>query len=335
LATQATFEDVAWLLLRGEYPTPQESTDVRRELAEQAALPDAVVAALRLFPADSHPIDVLRTGVSMLGSFDPELSDRTHEANVRKAIRITSRMGALVPAAWRVVRGAQPVPSFEGQRSFAWRFLTALNDAPPPDWQVAAMNTVLILYAEHEFNASTFAARVTASTLSDVYAAVTSALGTLKGPLHGGANEGAMKVLGEVGEPANAAAWARGKLARKEKVMGFGHRIYRTGDSRVPVMRDLTRRIGQTVNQPHWAATCEALEAAMSAEKGLCANVDLYAAPVLHMMGIPAALNTPIFACARATGWCAHVIEQLDHNRLIRPRSVYTGPARRTPPVTS
>jgi citrate synthase len=144
-----------------------------------------------------------------------------------------------------------------------------------------------------------------------------------------------MKVLREVGEPANAAAWARGKLARKEKVMGFGHRIYRTGDSRVPVMRDLTRRIGQTVNQPHWAAICEALEAVMSAEKGLCANVDLYAAPVLHMMGIPAVLNTPIFACARATGWCAHVIEQLDHNRLIRPRSLYTGPARRTLPVMS
>jgi 2-methylcitrate synthase/citrate synthase II len=331
LAGRARFEDVAHLLIRGTYPTPAESDSTRSDLAAEATLPPEVMDALRLFPDAAHPIDVLRTAVSMLGSFDPDANDNSHDANVRKAIRLTAKVGAIVPAAWRIAHGEEPLFSPD-LPTFSWRFLHNLvgGEGEPVDWLPEALDVLLILYAEHEFNASTFAARVTASTLSDMHSAVTSALGTLKGPLHGGANEEAMKVLTEVSRPERAAAWVKEKLARREKIMGFGHRVYRTGDSRVPVMRDVARRLGKIVGDERWADICEALEAAMAAEKGLCANVDLYAAPVLHMMGIPPALNTAIFACARMAGWCAHVIEQHDHNRLIRPRSLYTGPARRT-----
>jgi citrate synthase len=191
------------------------------------------------------------------------------------------------------------------------------------------LDTIFNLYADHEFNASTFAARVTASTMADMYAAVTTGLGTLKGPLHGGANEETMKMLREIGSPERAESWVKERLARKEKIMGFGHRVYKKGDSRVPMMRELARALGQRFGQEHWAPLCERLEAVMEREKKLCANVDLYAAPVFYLLGLPSELNTPLFACSRISGWCAHIIEQHDHNRLIRPRSLYTGPARR------
>jgi citrate synthase len=235
----------------------------------------------------------------------------------------------LITSAHRVRTRQEPLTLGENL-SHAARFLFSLTGREPAPWQSAAMNTVFILYAEHDFNASTFSARVTASTLSDLYAAITSAIGTLKGPLHGGANEAAMHVLKEVGTGDRADAWVADRLARHEKIMGFGHRVYRTGDSRVPVMRDLLKQLGQRLNQPQWHAAAGALEAAVEKQKGLHANVDLYAAPVLYLLGIPSELNTSIFAAARIAGWCAHVTEQHDHNRLIRPRSLYTGPARRT-----
>jgi citrate synthase len=188
------------------------------------------------------------------------------------------------------------------------------------------MDILFLLYAEHEFNASTFTARVVASTLADMYAALTGALGALKGPLHGGANEEAMKMLEEIARPENAEKWVKDRLVRKEKIMGFGHRVYKTGDSRVPVLRELTREIGKRLGQEQWVAIGEALDRVMENEKNLYANADLYAAPVFHMMGIPTDLNTPLFACSRAAGWAAHVIEQQDNNRLIRPRCLYTGP---------
>ena len=188
------------------------------------------------------------------------------------------------------------------------------------------MNLVLALYAEHEFNASTFAARVTVSTLSDIYAGVTSALGTLKGPLHGGANEAAMNMIRDIGRPENVEAWLKPRLAKKEKVMGFGHRVYKTGDSRVPVMRELARSLGERFGETTLVPICEKLEEVMQREKGLCSNLDLYAAPALHLLGIPSNLDVPVFAASRVAGWCAHIIEQLDHNRIIRPRSLYNGP---------
>jgi citrate synthase len=273
-------------------------------------------------------MDVLRTGVSMLAAFDPDLNDHSHEANLRKAVRLIAKVSTLVTDGWRVAHGKEPVAP-KPDLTQAGNFLYTLTGEPPEVWKTRIFDTILVLYADHEFNASTFSARVTASTMADLYAAITTGLGTLKGPLHGGANEETMKMLQELDSPDAAESWIMDRLARKQKIMGFGHRVYKKGDSRVPMMRELARQLGQRFGQEHWVPVCERLEAVMQREKQLCANVDLYAAPVFHLLGIPSELNTPIFACSRISGWCAHVIEQHEHNRLIRPRSLYTGPAKR------
>ena len=331
LAPQVPFEDIAWLLLYGDLPTAEESETMRARLAAEQALPGPVTEALRLFPTDASPNDVLRTGVSLLAAFDPNVNDHSHAANQRKALRLVARVSTLVTSGWRIAQRQEPV-SPDGRLTHSARFLYCLTGSEPENWQVQAIDVIFALYAEHEFNASTFAARVTASTMADIYAAVTSAIGTLKGPLHGGANEAAMTMLRQIRDPDAGEAWIMERLAGKEKVVGFGHRIYRSGDSRVPVMRALARDLGRRTGHEVWVDVCERLEEVMRREKGLCANVDLYAAPVLHMLGIPWQLNTPVFACSRVAGWCAHVIEQHDHNRLIRPRSLYCGPARRPLP---
>lgn len=279
-------------------------------------------------------MDALRTGVSMLGAFDPELNDNSHAANLRKSIRLIARVSTLITDGWRIAQGEEPIRD-NPDLTHAGNFLHKLTGAEPPTWQIRMLDTIFILYADHEFNASTFAARVTASTLADIYAAVTSACGTLKGALHGGANEESMKMLDAIGTPERAESWLKTQLAAKAKIMGFGHRVYKEGDSRVPVMRDIGRDLGRRVNKENWIPICEQLEATMEREKQLCANVDLYAAPVFTMLGFPPALNTPIFAASRVAGWCAHVVEQHDHNRLIRPRSLYVGPAERPYPGVS
>ena len=250
------------------------------------------------------------------------------EANLRKSVRLAAQVASLVTTAWRVAHDGDPVPSNPDLRHAA-NFLYEFTGSVPETWQSDMFDTLLVLYADHEFNASTFAARVTASTLADMHAAITTALGTLKGPLHGGANEASLRMLEEIGSPARAEAWAMERLKRKERIMGFGHRVYRQGDSRVPMTRALARSLGRQLGQEHWVAICEKLEEVMAREKQLCANVDLYAGPLLHMMGLPLELSTPIFACARVIGWCAHVMEQHANNRLIRPRSRYIGPPRR------
>jgi citrate synthase len=273
-------------------------------------------------------MDMLRTGVSMLGAFDPELNDYSHAANLRKAVRLIAQVSTLITSGWRIAHSLTPV-SATTDLGHAANFFHCLTGEPPDPWRTGIVDTILVLYADHEFNASTFSARVTASTMADMYAAVTTGLGTLKGPLHGGANEETMKMLREIGSPDHAESWVTERLARKEKIMGFGHRVYKKGDSRVPMMRELARKLGERFGQEHWAPICERLEAVMEREKKLCANVDLYAAPVFYLLGLPSELNTPLFACSRSSGWCAHIIEQHDHNRLIRPRSLYTGPAKR------
>ncbi len=331
LARSVPFEDIVWLLLNGELPTTRQSEELRSRLALDQALPREVIEALRLFPKGAAPNDVLRTGISMLGTFDPALNDHSHAANVEKSIRLVARVSTLVTSGWRSAQGHAPVNP-PAHLSHAARFLFCLTGRDPQDWQTHAMDVVFALYAEHDFNASTFSARVTASTMADIYAAITSAMGTLKGPLHGGANEQAMTMLRQIDSPDAGETWIKERLARKEKIMGFGHRIYRSGDSRVPVMRELARDLARRTNHENWVDVCERLESVMSREKNICANVDLYAAPVLHMLDIPWQLNTPIFACSRVAGWCAHVIEQHDRNRLIRPRSLYTGPSRRPLP---
>ncbi len=328
LASHARFEDVAWLLLHGDLPGEEQFGTFSRELAEQRPLPRQVIEALRQVPDGTHPMDVLRTGVSMLAMFDPDLNDPSHAANLRKATRLIAQVSSLITSSWRLAHGREPVLT-RPELTHAANFLYSLSGEPPEDWRTGLLDTILVLYADHEFNASTFAARVTASTMADMYAAVTTGLGTLKGPLHGGANEETMKMLREIGSPERAESWVKERLARKEKIMGFGHRVYKKGDSRVPTMRELARALGRRFGQEHWAPLCERLEAVMEREKKLCANVDLYAAPVFYLLGLPSELNTPLFACSRISGWCAHIIEQHDHNRLIRPRSLYTGPARR------
>lgn len=328
LASRASFEEVVWLLLQGELPSMAELAAVSRQLASERLLPAKVIEMLRLMPQGTHPMDLLRTGVSMLAAFDPQLNDHSHEANLHKAMRLIPRISSLVTDSWRIQQGLELLPP-KGDLPTAANFLYQLKGQPPEVWEAKMFDAILVLYAEHEFNASTFSARVTASTMADMYAAITTALGTLKGPLHGGANEETMKMLRDIGTPDRAESWLKERLARKEKAMGFGHRVYKSGDSRVPMMREMARDLGRRFGKEAWAEICEKLEAVMEREKHLCANLDLYAAPVFLLLGIPPELNTPIFAVSRISGWCAHVMEQHDRNRLIRPRSIYTGKAER------
>src|SRR6266550_37023 len=333
MAEKATFEEVAYLLLNGELPNAKQLKDFRQQIASQRELPGAVTEMLRLLPGETHPMDMLRTGVSMLSAFDKDLGDNSHDANIRKSIRLIACVSTLITDGWRISQGEKPFPE-RPELSQAANFFYKFNGKIPEQWQTRMLDTIFSLYADHEFNASTFAARVTASTLAGIYAAVTSAVATLKGPLHGGANEESMKMLDDIKTPERAEAWLKERLAKKAKIMGFGHRIYKKGDSRVPVMRELGRELGQRVGKGQWIPICEKLEETMEREKQLCANVDLYAAPVFTMFGFDPALNTPIFAASRISGWCAHVVEQHDHNRLIRPRSAYTGPELRPYPAT-
>jgi citrate synthase len=333
MAEEASFEEVAYLLLNGDLPSVEQLANFSREIGSQRDLPAPVVKMLRLLPRGTHPMDMLRTGVSMLAPFDPDLNDHSHAANVRKAIRLLARVSTLVTDGWRISQGKDPLPE-KVDLTLAGNFFYKLTGEVPPNWQIRMLDTIFILYADHEFNASTFAARVTASTLADMYAAVTSACGTLKGPLHGGANEESMKMLDDIGSPDRAEGWLKEKLEKKAKIMGFGHRVYKSGDSRVPIMREIGRDLGKRTGKENWIPVCEKLEQTMEREKQLCANVDLYAAPVFTMLNFPSELNTPIFAVSRVAGWCAHVIEQHDHNRLIRPRSLYTGPQLRPYPGT-
>jgi 2-methylcitrate synthase len=328
LAQGASFEEVAYLLLNGELPNTKQLTEFTRKIAAERELPAPVLKVLRLMPPGSHPMDMLRTGVSMLSMFDKELSDNSHDANIRKSIRLIARVSTLITDAWRISHSEEPLPE-RPDLTHAGNFFYKLNGNVPQDWQIRMLDTIFILYADHEFNASTFAARVTASTLAGIYAAVTSACGALKGPLHGGANEESMRMLEEIKTPDRAEAWLKEKLAAKAKIMGFGHRVYKKGDSRVPVMREIGRDLGKRTGKEQWIPICEKLEETMEREKQLCANVDLYAAPVFWMLGFPPELNTPLFAASRVAGWCAHVVEQHDNNRLIRPRSLYVGPAAR------
>jgi citrate synthase len=331
MAEKATFEEVAYLLLNGELPNPKQLKDFTQQIASQRELPGPVTEMLRLLPSDTHPMDMLRTGVSMLSAFDKDLGDNSHDANIRKSIRLIARVSTLITDGWRISQGEQPLLE-KRELTQAASFFYKFNGKIPEQWQTRMLDTIFNLYADHEFNASTFAARVTASTLAGIYAAVTSAVATLKGPLHGGANEESMKMLEEIGTPDRAEAWLMKKLGTRDKIMGFGHRVYKKGDSRVPAMREIARDLGKRTGKENWVPICEKLEEVMDREKQLCANVDLYAAPVFWMLGFPPELNTPLFAASRVAGWCAHVIEQHDNNRLIRPRSLYVGPELRPYP---
>lgn len=324
LAEDASFEEVAYLVLFGRLPSQAEFNAFDAELKANRSLPPAFLDSLALFPADFIPIDALRTAVSGLAAYDPEVADNTHEANLRKATRLLARMATVVAALHRLAQGLDVVPPDSGLNHAA-NFLYMLRGERPDEFEAKVLEVTLILYMEHEFNASTFTARVIASTLSDLYGAVVGAIAALKGPLHGGANEKAMDVILEIGEPAGAESWVRDTLRRKERIMGFGHRIYKTADSRVELAKKWGGLLGKQLDDTRFSDICLTVEEVMRKEKNLYPNVDFYAAPIYYMMKIPISLNTPIFAMSRVIGWSAHVVEQIDNNRLFRPNSKYVG----------
>jgi citrate synthase len=325
LAKHSTFEEVVFLLHRGALPTGSELEAFRRDLAAARGVPEEVVAILRLLPQGTHPMTSLRTAVSALGAFESEASDESTPARQQKALRLTAQMATVVALVERVRSGQEPVAP-RADLPHASNFLFMLRGAPPSASAARAMDIALVLHADHEFNASTFAARVAASTLADIHGAITAALATLKGPLHGGANEAVMKTLEAVGRPERAESWIREALEQKKKLMGFGHAVYRTEDPRATHLREISRRLGEETGDSRWYELSVRIEALVKQLKGLNANVDFYSASVYHSLGIKTDLFTPVFAVSRVAGWTAHVLEQLANNRLIRPESEYTGP---------
>jgi citrate synthase len=325
LAGNVCFEEVVFLLWEGRLPTRKELRTLQEELIAARPLPHAAVEMLKLLPKDAAPMNVLRTGVSMLGALDPDAELNTPEDNRRKAIQLTAQFPVLVAKFHRLRQGLPIVPPSPKYNTGA-NFLYMLTGQPPSDESADVMDMALVLHAEHGFNASTFAARVTIATLSDMYSAITSAIGTLKGPLHGGANEGVIQMLLEIGDESRVEEYVRAKLARKERIMGIGHRVYKTLDPRAPHLKRLAEKLSAKVGEPKWLRMSERIAEIMKKEKGLEANVDFYSATVYYSLGIPTDLFTPIFAISRVAGWTAHVMEQLADNRLIRPLSEYIGP---------
>jgi citrate synthase len=330
LAHGASYEETAFLLLHGDLPTAAQLRDFQGRLRAARAIPDCLVELYRHIPGAVHPMDVLRTSVSVLAHFDPEVNapPTDHAANVRKAERLLAQMPTAIAAAARIGRGQHVIPPDDALDHSA-NFLKMVNGKVPSETMRKAFDLSLVLYTEHELNASTFAARVTVSTLSDLYSGIVSAIGTLKGPLHGGANEEAWKLLERVGAPEKAAAWIREALGRKERIMGFGHRVYKTGDPRARILKEYCTKLAKEIGDDRWERIAEPIERAVTEQKKLPPNVDWPSARVYHYMGLDISLYTPIFAMARVAGWSAHVIEQLDHNRLMRPRARYVGPPNR------
>lgn len=325
LAASATFPEVAYLLLHGELPSREQLADFQAVLSEAAELPPAVVSLLESTPLHAGGMDVLRTAVSALGNFDPQADETHHEASLAKATRLLACIPLLIAARHRLSAGL-PLCEPRGDFSFAGNLLYLITGNAPNEAAERAMNISLILYAEHEFNASTFTARVVMSTQSDLYSAITAAIGALKGPLHGGANERVMEVLEEVGTPANAESWVRQALKEKRRIMGFGHRVYKTGDPRAVILREQCRALAGSVNREDLEDMADTIETIVRDEKGLPPNLDWPSARLYHYLGLEVPLYTPLFVASRVAGWAAHAIEQSENNRLIRPRSQYTGP---------
>lgn len=327
LADHSNFEETCYLLWYGNLPNRDELKKLRDRLAAERKLDPAIIKFLREAPKGASPMDVLRTAVSLLGLYDPELKSNDHDANVSKAIRLTSQIAMIVAAFDRVRKGKNVVDP-DSSLSHSANFLLLLNGEKPSSTAERALDIALILHADHELNASTFAARVTAATLSDMHSAMTSAVGTLKGPLHGGANEAVFQILQKIDSTgADPVAYVKDMLAQKKKISGFGHRVYNTEDPRATHLRKMSEDLCRAAGQPKWFEMSRKIEQFIKAEKKLNANVDFYSASTYHVLGIDVDLFTPIFAVSRVSGWTAHVIEQLDDNRLIRPRADYLGPS--------
>ena len=325
LAKHASFEEVIYLLWNGKLPTTSELDQLKSQLNNETRLPAEIIELIRAIPKTANPMEMLRTVVSALGLYDPDGADNSLEANARKAVRLTARFPTIVTPFQRVRNGQQPVQPHE-ELSLAGNFLYTLNGQEPDEVATRTMDVAFVLHADHELNASTFAARVTAATLSDMYSAIVSAIGTLKGPLHGGANEGVIKNLLEIGSVEAVESWVKNAFANKQKIMGFGHRVYRTVDPRAIHLAEMSRQLGERTGETKWYEMSRKMEEVVMREKRLNANVDFYSASTYYALGVPTDLFTPIFACSRISGWTAHVLEQFRNNRLIRPRAEYVGP---------
>lgn len=325
LAEHSTFEEVVYLLWHGELPTRAALQKLKQDLNSETRLPTAIQELIGSMPASANPMDMLRTVVSALSFYDPDTADMSAEANARRAIRLTAKFPTIVTTFQRVRNGLKPI---EPRRdlSLAGNFLFTLRGETPDEIATRTMDVAFILHADHELNASTFAARVTAATLSDMYSAIVSAIGTLKGPLHGGANEGVIKNLIAIGSVDKVEPWLKQAFAEKRKIMGFGHRVYHTEDPRATHLREMSRQLGERTGERKWYEMSVKMEEVMMREKHLNPNVDFYSASTYYALGIPTDLFTPIFACSRISGWTAHVLEQYKNNRLIRPRAEYVGP---------
>ena len=336
LARHATFEEVCYLLWHRRLPTRAELGDLQSQLVAARPLPEPVQRLMRTLPvasagrgqAMSGAMDLLRTVTSASGHYDADAGDNSAQANDRKAVRLTAQIGSIVATIGRMSAGGGPIDP-DPVLGHAANFLYMLTGERPSGLATRAFDVALILHADHELNASTFAARVAAATLTDIHSAIVAAIGTLKGPLHGGANADVMRLLLEIGADApleKAEDVVRAKLARKEKIPGFGHRVYHTEDPRATHLRQMSRDLGQRAGMPIWFEMSQRIEALVKREKQLNPNVDFYSASTYHALGIPIDLFTPIFAVSRISGWTAHVLEQYANNRLIRPRADYVGP---------
>jgi citrate synthase len=327
LAAHSTFEETTYLLWEGKLPTAAELTKFSVELAAARALAPEVITLLHTVPKTAKPMEVLRTALSMLSMYDADENDSSREANLRKSFRLTAQT-AMIVALFDRIRKGLPTVDADPSLSHAGNFLWMLNAEKPSDTATRAMDIALILHADHELNASTFAARVIAATLADIHSAIVGAVGALKGPLHGGANEATMRLLYAIDAAgADPAEYVREMFAKKQKISGFGHRVYHTEDPRATHLRRMSEELGKAAGNTKWFELSQRIEAFVKAEKKLNANVDFYSASTYTTLGIDIDLFTPIFAISRVSGWCAHVLEQHGDNRLIRPRADYTGPA--------
>jgi len=325
LARRSTFCETAYLLWYGHLPGPTELQAFLESTLKGIQVPVETTMILRMFPRDATPMEMLRTAVSSMGHWDPDSGNITLDACLRKAVRLMARIPMLVTAHHRLREGFEPIAPIPGQ-SLAYNFLYTLTGKEPTPEAVKLFDVSLILHADHGFNASTFTARVVASTLSDMYSAVTAAIGALKGPLHGGANEKVMEMLDEIGSADQAEAWVKNALAHKVKVPGFGHRVYRTEDPRAKILRTHARRLARQCDHPEVFKIAQRVHDVMRDNTKVSANVDFYSGICYRAIGIPSDLFTPIFACSRIVGWTAHILEQWANNRIIRPRAGYVGP---------
>ena len=332
LAEKATFDEVAFLLLHGELPTLSQLAEFQKRVAKARCLPGPLINLLSAVPSGSNSMDVLRSAVSVLAHFDPDTSESSHPANVHKAERLLGQIPVAIAVYHRVSRGEPPIAA-RPDLGHAANFLYMLRGQEPSAADARALDVALILYAEHEFNASTFTARVVCSTESDLHSSIVAAIGALKGRLHGGANEKVMELLQQTGGPAHAEKWLHEALARKERIMGFGHRVYKTGDVRAGILRSYARQAAERAGTREWEETAEIFERVLADEKHLFPNLDWPAGRLFHALGLEIPLYTPIFVMSRVAGWSTHFIEQQEHNRLIRPRGRYTGPAVRSVPL--